>query len=58
MSLRTRLTLISAGAVIAVVIIVTLGAFAATAREVEAQADLFLKERAELLTAGPRRGTE
>ena len=58
MSLRTRLTLISAGAVIAVVIIVTLGAFAATAREVEAQADLFLKERAELLTAGPRRGGE
>lgn len=56
MSLRTRLTLISAGAVIAVVVLVTLGAFASTAREVEAQADIFLRERAELLAEGPRRG--
>jgi len=50
MSLRTRLTLIAAGSVVAVVVLVSLAAFASTVSEVERQADLFLTERAEQLS--------
>lgn len=61
MSLRTRLTLIAAGSVVAVVILVSLAAFASTVSEVEQQADRFLTERAEQLSRignRPPRGGE